>query len=78
VNNGTYSRWAPHCRNPATYQRRNQRQKDGIVLALLAAEITARMGLDPGEIYRELTREFGEPLYDRVKAATATPEQKEC
>jgi phosphoglucomutase len=45
---------------------------------LLAAEITARMGLDPGEIYRELTREFGEPLYDRVKAATATPEQKEC
>ena len=35
--------------------------KDGIVPALLAAEITARMGRDPGEIYRELTREFGEP-----------------
>ncbi len=49
--------------------------KDGIVPALLAAEITARMGRDPGEIYRELTREFGEPLYDRVEAP-ATPEQK--
>lgn len=50
--------------------------KDGIVPALLAAEITARMDRDPGEIYRELTREFGEPLYDRVEAP-ATPEQKE-
>ncbi|MBP1611148.1 MAG: alpha-D-glucose phosphate-specific phosphoglucomutase, partial [Acidobacteria bacterium] len=49
--------------------------KDGIVPALLAAEITARMERDPGEIYRELTREFGEPLYDRVEAP-ATPEQK--
>jgi phosphoglucomutase len=49
--------------------------KDGIVPALLAAEITARMGRDPGEIYRELTREFGEPFYDRVEAP-ATPEQK--
>jgi phosphoglucomutase len=49
--------------------------KDGIVAALLAAEITARMGRDPGEIYRELTREFGEPAYDRVDAP-ATPEQK--
>jgi phosphoglucomutase len=50
--------------------------KDGIVPALLAAEITARMGKDPGEIYRELTREFGDPVYDRVEAP-ATPEQKE-
>ena len=50
--------------------------KDGIVPALLAAEITARMGRDPGEIYRELTREFGDPFYDRVEAP-ATPEQKE-
>ena len=50
--------------------------KDGIVPALLAAEITARMGRDPGEIYRDLTREFGEPVYDRVEAP-ATPEQKE-
>jgi phosphoglucomutase len=50
--------------------------KDGIVPALLAAEITARMGRDPGEIYHELTREFGEPVYDRVDAP-ATPEQKE-
>jgi phosphoglucomutase len=49
--------------------------KDGIVPALLAAEITARMGRDPGEIYRELTREFGEPVYDRVEAP-ATPDQK--
>ena len=50
--------------------------KDGIVPALLAAEITARMGRDPGEIYQELTREFGEPVYDRVEAP-ATPDQKE-
>jgi phosphoglucomutase len=50
--------------------------KDGIVPALLAAEITTRMGRDPGEIYRDLTREFGEPLYDRVESP-ATPEQKE-
>jgi phosphoglucomutase len=50
--------------------------KDGIVPALLAAEITARLGSDPGEIYRELTHEFGEPAYDRVEAP-ATPDQKE-
>jgi phosphoglucomutase len=50
--------------------------KDGIVLALLAAEITARTGRDPGERYAELTRELGAPDYDRVEAA-ATPEQKE-
>ncbi len=49
--------------------------KDGIVPALLAAEITAKMNRDPGEIYRDLTREFGEPVYDRVEAP-ATPEQK--
>ena len=49
--------------------------KDGIVSALLSAEITAKTGRDPGEIYRELTAEFGEPVYDRVEAP-ATPEQK--
>jgi phosphoglucomutase len=49
--------------------------KDGIVPALLAAEITARMGRDPGEIYHELTREFGEPAYARVEAP-CTPDQK--
>jgi phosphoglucomutase len=50
--------------------------KDGMIPALLAAEISARMKRDPGEIYRELTREFGEPVYDLVEAA-ATREQKE-
>jgi phosphoglucomutase len=49
--------------------------KDGIVPALLSGEITARMGRDPGEIYRDLTRELGEPAYDRVEAP-ATPEEK--
>jgi phosphoglucomutase len=49
--------------------------KDGIVPALLSAEITARMGRDPGEIYRDLARDLGEPIYDRVEAL-ATPEQK--
>jgi phosphoglucomutase len=50
--------------------------KDGFVPCLLAAEITARTGRDPGEIYHELTREFGEPAYERVDAP-ATPDQKE-
>ena len=50
--------------------------KDGMIPALLAAEITARMGRDPGEIYQQLTREFGEPAYDRVDAP-ATPQQKQ-
>jgi phosphoglucomutase len=49
--------------------------KDGIVPALLSGEITARMGRDPGEIYMELTREFGESAYDRVEAP-ATPDEK--
>ena len=51
--------------------------KDGIVPALLSAEITARMGRDPAEIYRDLTHEFGDPVYDRVEAP-ASPEQKEA
>ena len=49
--------------------------KDGFVPCLLAAEITARTDRDPGEIYRQLTHEFGEPLYDRVQAP-ATPAQR--
>jgi phosphoglucomutase len=43
--------------------------KDGIIAALLAAEITATMKKDPGEIYQELTEELGNPLYDRTDAA---------
>ena len=49
--------------------------KDGIVPSLLSAEITARTGRDPGELYRDLICELGEPFADRVEAA-ATPEQK--
>ncbi len=49
--------------------------KDGIVPALLSAEITARSGRDPGELYRDLARELGEPLADRVEAP-ATAKQK--
>lgn len=49
--------------------------KDGIIAALLSAEITARLGRDPGEIYRELTRDLGDPVYERIEAP-ATPEQK--
>jgi phosphoglucomutase len=49
--------------------------KDGIVLGLLAAEITAQLGCDPGVRYTELTREFGAPVYERIDAP-ATPEQK--
>ncbi|HEY8514731.1 MAG TPA: phosphoglucomutase (alpha-D-glucose-1,6-bisphosphate-dependent) [Candidatus Binatia bacterium] len=50
--------------------------KDGIILCLLAAEITARTGRDPAEHYRELTREFGAPAYERIDAP-ATRQQKE-
>ena len=49
--------------------------KDGPIMALLAAEITARTGKDPGEHYRALTAEFGTPYYTRIDAP-ATPEQK--
>jgi phosphoglucomutase len=63
----------------ATFLRRDgsvwTTDKDGIVAALLAAEVTARAARDPGELYGALTREFGEPAYDRVEAP-ATAEQK--
>ncbi len=49
--------------------------KDGIILSLLAAEITASTGKDPGAHYQELTAEFGTPYYTRIDAP-ATPEQK--
>ena len=49
--------------------------KDGLIMALLAAEITARTGRDPGEHYRRLTAELGTPHYTRIDAP-ATPEQK--
>jgi len=64
----------------ATFLRRDgtvwTTDKDGIVPNLLAAEITARTGSDPGEHYHKLTEEFGSPLYERVDAP-ATAEQKE-
>jgi len=49
--------------------------KDGPIMDLLAAEITARMGKNPGELYQQLTTEFGTPFYTRIDAP-ATPEQK--
>jgi len=60
----------------ASFARRDGRvwttDKDGIVLALLAAEITATTGKDPGERYRELAAELGDPLYTRVDAPATT------
>ena len=49
--------------------------KDGIILGLLAAEITRARGRDPGALYAALARELGEPVYERIDAP-ATPEQK--
>ena len=49
--------------------------KDGLVLALLSAEIAARRGRDPGDLYAELAQEFGNPVADRVEAP-ATVQQK--
>lgn len=50
--------------------------KDGIVLALLSAEISAAMERDPGEIYQELEREFGEFIYERIDAPATTVQKK--
>jgi phosphoglucomutase len=49
--------------------------KDGLILGLLAAEMTARTGKDPGQLYAELTAKYGEPMYQRIDAA-ATKEEK--
>jgi phosphoglucomutase len=63
----------------ASFLRRDGRvwttDKDGMIMGLLAAEMTAVMGRDPGELYQQLTRELGEPVYQRLDAP-ATPEQK--
>jgi len=49
--------------------------KDGFIMDLLAAEIIANTGKDPAEQYRELTRLFGEPVYERIDAPIS-PEKK--
>lgn len=63
----------------ASFLRRNgtvwTTDKDGIIPGLLAAEMTARTGRDPGELYQELTEKYGAPVYQRIDAA-ANPEQK--
>jgi phosphoglucomutase len=63
----------------ASFLRRNgtvwTTDKDGLIMGLLAAEITARTGKEPGEHFAELRAEFGTPYYTRIDAA-ATPEQK--
>ena len=63
----------------ASFLRRDGRawttDKDGIVACLLAAEMTARTGTDPGELYRGLTERLGAPVYRRVDVA-ATPQEK--
>ena len=63
----------------ATFLRRNAQvwttDKDGLIPGLLSAEMTARTSRDPGELYRDLTRKYGDPIYQRIDAA-ATKEQK--
>jgi phosphoglucomutase len=63
----------------ASFLRRNggpwSTDKDGLILGLLAAEITAVTGRDPGELYAALTEQFGAPAYERIDAP-ASPEQK--
>jgi len=49
--------------------------KDGIILALLSAEMTALTGHDPGELYQDLTRQYGDPVYERIDAPSSA-EQK--
>jgi phosphoglucomutase len=50
--------------------------KDGLIPGLLSAEITARTGRDPGEAFRELTREFGEPVFERVDAPASKAQKQ--
>ncbi|GBG55275.1 phosphoglucomutase [Sporomusaceae bacterium FL31] len=50
--------------------------KDGIILSLLAAEITAKTGRDPGQHYHELTEKFGKPVYERIDAVATSPQKK--
>ena len=50
--------------------------KDGLILDLLAAEITARTGRDPGEHYRDLEKQFGSPVYERMDAPANSAEKK--
>ena len=61
----------------ASFLRRNgsawTTDKDGLILGLLAAEITAKSGRDPGEMYRDLVREFGEPAYERIDMPADAP-----
>jgi phosphoglucomutase len=63
----------------ASFLRRNctvwATDKDGIIMDLLAVEITARLGRDPSELYTELTAELGAPVYERIDAP-ATAEEK--
>jgi phosphoglucomutase len=63
----------------ASFLRRNgtvwTTDKDGLIMGLLAAEMTAVTGKDPGELYNDLTAKYGNPVYQRIDAA-ATPEQK--
>jgi phosphoglucomutase len=49
--------------------------KDGIVPGLLSAEITAKLQRDPGEVYRDLTRDLGEPVYERIEAPATSAEK---
>ncbi|MDR3680120.1 MAG: phosphoglucomutase (alpha-D-glucose-1,6-bisphosphate-dependent) [Flavipsychrobacter sp.] len=50
--------------------------KDAFIPSLLSAEITAAMGKDPGEIYKDITSEFGAPVYDRIEASATTAQKK--
>src|SRR6202042_2529277 len=63
----------------ASFLRRNGQawstDKDGLIMCLLAAEMTARTGRDPARVYAELTDRYGAPVYRRIDAP-ATPEQK--
>ena len=50
--------------------------KDGIIMGLLAAEMTAVTGKDPGELYRDLTRQYGDPAYERIDAPATAAQKK--
>jgi phosphoglucomutase len=63
----------------ATFLRTNGKvwttDKDGLILGLLAAEMTARTAKDPGQLYTELTHKYGDPVYQRIDAAASKEEK---
>ena len=72
------ARKAPAHRSCGGTDRCGRTDKDGIIPGLLAAEITARTGRDPGESFSRLTDELGVPFYERIDAPATPAAEGRC